>query len=64
MHIQEVGNLSAPKQYRDHWFLDMLIAAEPVGIDPETKCKIYWGEGIEIACLLSDNPELPENIPF
>lgn len=60
----EVGNIPAPKKYRDHYFMDMLIYAEPVGVDPFTENKVYWGEGSEIACLLCDNPSLPENIPF
>lgn len=60
----EVGNIPAPKQYKDHYFLDMLIYAEPVGVDPLTKNKVYWGEGSELACLLCDNPQLPENMPF
>lgn len=57
------GCLPPPKNYRDHWFMDMYIDAEPIGIDPLTNQSIYWGDGYEIACLLEDKPN-EDDIPF
>jgi hypothetical protein len=59
---QQVGNLPVPREYRDHSFMDMDIDAFPVGQDSVTGWNVYWGEGHEIACLLSDRPKL--DIPF
>jgi hypothetical protein len=41
--------------------MDMDIDADPVGIDPLTGNKIYWGEGHEVSC---DLVKEEEDIPF
>ena len=49
-HPQSVGSHVAPAKYRTRMFMDMVLEAEPVGTDPATGEKIYWGEGHEITC--------------
>lgn len=59
MYITHVGNLAIPKKYRGSWFMDMEIEPKPVGIDPLTGDRIYFGDGHNIACLLEDINSIP-----
>lgn len=43
------GLLPPPREYFGYWFMDMWIDAEPVGTDPLTGHRIYWGDRHEIA---------------
>lgn len=62
--IDCVGNLRPPKIYRGHTFMDMPIDALPVGLDPLTQQKIYWGDGHEIACVITEDHPSNQEIPF
>ncbi|MEA5595667.1 hypothetical protein [Rivularia sp. UHCC 0363] len=63
-HWTMVGNLPIPKPYRQHMFMGEWFDAEPIGIDPLTLEKIYFGDGFELACTLKDKPDLEFDIPF
>ena len=39
--------------------MDMEIEPKPVGIDPLTGDRIYFGDGHNIACLLEDINSIP-----
>ncbi|MBR8839515.1 MAG: hypothetical protein DSM106950_37315 [Stigonema ocellatum SAG 48.90 = DSM 106950] len=60
--IEFVGNLKPHPPYRNYWFMDMEIEAEPIGFEPLTNQAIFWGEGCQIACQIDDR--FNEDIPF
>lgn len=62
MRCTFVGNIPVPKPFREHMFMREWFDAEPIGVDPLTLKKVYFGDGCELACLLEDDPAL--NIPF
>jgi hypothetical protein len=52
IYIQTVTNLSVPRFYKEKRFLDLEMDDPPIGYDPLTNEPFYFGDGIEISCLI------------
>ncbi|MFB2837314.1 hypothetical protein [Floridanema evergladense] len=59
---EDGSNLPAPKNYRNHWFMNMEIDAEPIGFDLLTSSKISWQEESNISCDI--NTDRASLVPF
>lgn len=52
VYIQTVTNLPVPRFHKEKRFLDLPLDDPPIEYDPLTNEPIYFGDGIEISCLL------------